>query len=229
MRVSSVGLPEAFGYFAWAFENLPATSGIAESLTRDSDDRLDGLDYVVRRSFFIETGQLPGALEDYLERGRWRFAWEPPPGGSSDEYGLATPTDYVDTVGTLPSRYLSAPEQYFGADSQSLGPMADAAAYRLMLNCFLMAFLQERSCLPWLGVLMLRGPLDRQFTIARFLHLMTVADVVGRYDSPPSRDLVLDWASAIDRGTVFLRQNVSLQGAFHTYLAALRRTDRWEE
>ncbi|CCK24444.1 hypothetical protein BN159_0065 [Streptomyces davaonensis JCM 4913] len=228
MRVSSAGLPEAFGYFAWALENLPAVSGIAESLARDSDEPLDELDDAVRRSFLIETRQLPETFDRFPERGRWWSAWQPR-WNLPEEPDLPRPTDYVDTVGAVPSRYLSAPEQYFGADSQSLGPMADAAAYRLMLNCFLMAFGEERSCLPWLGVLMLRGPLDRQFTIARFLHLMTNADGVdvGRYDSPPSRGLVLDWASAITRERVSFR-GFSLERAVGAYRAALRRTDRWE-
>jgi hypothetical protein len=99
----------------------------------------------------------------------------------------------------------------------------DATAYRLMLKSFLMAFMGQSS-IGWLGVLMLRGSLDRQFTITRFLHLMTDTNIPGHYDRPPSRQMVIHWAQAISQGEVGLRGDVSLAKAIGTYQRALRRT-----
>lgn len=233
------GLPEVYSYFAWAFENHPAVSTTAESFTTDdyyiASHRVA---IMVRRAFHVETR--PRRLPVNYWRGRLHeTASVRQNAGRSDgarywienrsegwpqrSFELATDSRYVDTVGFDPAKYLRSPEQHFGADSQSLDNRTDAAAYRLMLNSFLMAFGPSERCLPWLGVLLLRGPLDRQFTIVRFLNLMTSSDVGGRYDEPPGSELVLKWVNAIYSGSVSFRGDVTLPMAISVYRAALRR------
>lgn len=220
MRASTAGLDERIGYFAWAFENLPALADISDAVARRSEARSSGIADRVRiaakNAFHLETT----SVRDFGEEQTY---WSS--GGSVDyPFGFRTPLRYADVIDS-PSGYLSVPRRYFGADAALLDPRGDAAAYRLMLNCFLMPFLRDATSLPWLGVLMLRGPLDRQFTVARFLEIMTEASVGGSDGGPPSRALVLDWVRAIQEGDVSIRRDTDLQETVDTYLAARRR--RW--
>ncbi|MFJ9900339.1 hypothetical protein ACIQPR_44115 [Streptomyces sp. NPDC091280] len=222
MRASTAGLDERIGYFAWAFENLPALADISDAVTRrsaaPSSGFADRVRVAAKNAFHLETtsDQDFGDAQTY-----WSL------GGSADyPFGFRTPLRYADVIGS-PSRYLSDPQRYFGADAALLDARGDAAAYRLMLNCFLMPFLSNTTSLPWLGVLILRGPLDRQFTIARFLKIMTEANVGGSDDSPPSRALVLDWVRAIQEGDVSVRRDTDLQETVDTYLVARRGRRRW--
>ncbi|MFI0514904.1 hypothetical protein ACH3Y9_33540 [Streptomyces sp. WSLK1-5] len=230
MRASTAGLHERIGYFAWAFESLPALADIAESVRSRSQDTSDDIAgrirYAARNAFRLETaraGNLEG-LETTTARGQGEDQLYWAPGGSGEfPFGFRTPARYADVVDG-PGISLSIPRVYFGSDVESLDARVDAAAYRLMLNCFVMSFAGDPACLPWLGLLMLRGPLDRQFTIARFLNTMTNTSVVGRYDGPPGRALVLEWVRAIDEGDVFLRSTIDLAETVDTYLVALRRS-----
>jgi hypothetical protein len=219
MRVISSELPEPYGYFAWAVENLPATARYVER--SGAEVRPSDLELAVRRSFLLETVSVGAGTpvdlrrpDQYWSRGGGPGAGPPNPAG--------TQVHYADVVRAAPHEVLGRPDQHYGADTEPRGPAAEAAAYRLMLNGFLMAYLHAENCLPWLGVLMLRGPLDRQFTIARFLHLMTLADVDDSPgDRPPARDSVFAWAGAIRSGDVAFRPEHSLEQAVSAYRRAL--------
>ncbi|MGW2960849.1 hypothetical protein ACWDGI_20600 [Streptomyces sp. NPDC001220] len=230
MRASSAVRDERTGYFAWAFENLPALADIADGVQSrravTPDDVAGQVRFAAKNAFRLETttGRDLGDLETPTGRDleEEQTYWS---SGGSGEYpfGFRTPTRYADVVDG-PGLSLSVPRLYFGSDGEYLDARVDAAAYRLMLNCFLMSFLADPVCLPWLGLLMLRGPLDRQFTIARFLDAMTETSIAGRYDSPPSRALVLEWIRAIDQRDVSIRRDIDLTGTVGTYLVTLRRS-----
>lgn len=222
MRVISSRVAEQYRYFAWAFENLPALTEIVESLSRpprSADPALvSRVELLVRRAFAIETASVIGS--EPVDQQRQSRYWSR--GGKS---GLARGIEvyYTDVIIGAPDQILSSPEENYAADDEPLGPAVDDAAYRLMLNSFLMSFLQARVCLPWLGVLLVRGRIDRQFTISRFLSLLTEANISSSpHDRPPSRDVVLEWAGLIRAGDLPFRPGISLQNAITVYLDALR-------
>ncbi|MDQ0836092.1 hypothetical protein QF032_007936 [Streptomyces achromogenes] len=219
MRVTASRLREPYGYFAWALENLPATARHLERSGGQVQPR--DVERAVRRSFVLETtgaGRAPQVdlrrPDQYWSRGRGPDAAFPQPPG--------TQANYADVLRASPQEALGMPDRHYSADVEPRGPAVDDAAYRLMLNGFLMAFLHAESCLPWLGVLLLRGPLDRQFTISRFLRLMTWADVDDSPgDRPPGRESVQAWAGAIHGGGVSFRPGHSWQEAVSAYRGAL--------
>ncbi|MCX5097626.1 hypothetical protein OOK36_55320 [Streptomyces sp. NBC_00365] len=222
MRVRSTELPEEYGYFAWAVENLPATARYLQGAgTKDIEPH--GLELAVRRAFLRETvgGAGSGRPVDQQRPGQYWSrggALARPPGPTGMEIS------YAGLLRAPPHDVLGDPRAHYGADTEPRGPAADAAAYRLMLGGFLMAYLHVESCLPWLGVLLLRGPLDRQFTIGRFLRLMTLAEVgEGPDDRPPGRETVFAWAGAIHGGDVAFRPELSLELAVSAYRRALSR------
>lgn len=223
MRVISSRLPEQYRYFAWAFENLPALTEITESLNRPARSvdpvLVSRVELLVRRAFATETASIIGSEPvDQQRQGRYL--------SRGDEFRRAHVVEvhYTDVLGGTPDQILSNPEENYAADDEPLGPAVDDAAYRLMLNSFLMAFLQARACVPWLGVLLVRGRIDRQFTISHFLSLLTEGNISPfSHDPLPSRDLVFEWAAAIRGGGLSFRPEVSLQSAMTVYLDALRK------
>jgi hypothetical protein len=222
VRVISSRLAEQYRYFAWAFENLPALTEITESLSRPARSAdpvfVSRVELLVRRAFATETASVAGS--EPVDQQRQNRYWSR---GDKFRQTHDIEVHYTDVLGGTPDQILSSPEENYAADDEPLGPAVDNAAYRLMLNSFLMSFLQARVCLPWLGVLLVRGRIDRQLTISRFLSLLTEANISPfSQDRPPSRDAVLEWVEVIRGDALSFRPEVSLQNAITIYLDALR-------
>lgn len=179
MRIPISRSEDQLGYFAWAFENFHLTGLLAED--------------VYRSGLRISLERVAAQIAD-----RYQSELYPdyPLGNRFVDPRLDSQERYVDIIGlNRPSPSLLRPESSYSADQDENSSAAlDSAAYQAMLAGFLGALNGDYFALEWLSVLMLRGPINRQVTISRFLFLSTYGRIGSREASIPTRREVLRWA-----------------------------------
>ncbi|GAA2767607.1 hypothetical protein GCM10010103_66490 [Streptomyces paradoxus] len=163
---------EELGYFAWGLGAVPRLGDLTE-WTNPAD--------VVK------------IIDD-------AFAYETAPIGSQREEPDLRYVDLVNERPSYPNFSLSTPaEMQYKADVELLNtPENDAAAYRLMRISFLAALSGVQDSLGWLTLLMLRSPMNRQASIAKFLHLATAGKIITP-PPPPSRDAILQIVASVEK------------------------------
>jgi hypothetical protein len=102
---------------------------------------------------------------------------------------------YANAVGTVPDVLFGGWREQFGADrGEAVSAYAEDIAYHLMLICFMGVLDGNMDALRWLVVLMVRGGLNRQLTISRFLGVAIPDIIEGPAEMLPGHDAVLGWA-----------------------------------
>ncbi|MFJ1669597.1 hypothetical protein ACIOK4_24980 [Streptomyces bottropensis] len=193
MRVPTVNQPEEFFYFTWAIENLYATQGLVEFLNYASysmEDHANHARLLIGKALEAETvpaSRLAQSAGEPIGSEPW---WTP----QVDTSAPSAHMRYADLLEAGPEQVLSHPDSYYEADEQIYTPRLDDAAYRLMLTSFLGALIGDKTSIPWLGVLMLRGPSNRQLCISHFMTLVTRGKIGWAVHEIPSRTPILNWA-----------------------------------
>jgi hypothetical protein len=200
-------------YFAWSLEASPLLQPVADYLRSDEDVDAEAI-----------AGWLGNIVRSELHPPR--NLWEGPT--REDVQPLlefsgpesASPSDYMVSVGRHPHGIFDMRTQ-LGADERGV-PYArlEEAAYRLMLLAFIGTADGDDDAMRWLGVLMARGNLNRQFTIAHFLGLITDGRI-GRSsylpapdESAPRTDEILYWAQLAVREPITQRRSPELVAAY---------------
>ncbi|WP_143642095.1 hypothetical protein [Streptomyces viridochromogenes] len=197
MKVRTVGQPDEVFYFAWAVENLYSTQGLVQFLDFASfsiEDQVDHARLMIGKALEAETVPAPRLAEEAGEPVSSTPWWIP----QADSGGMLpfAHMRYMDLLGATPDSLLRNREDQFGADERDYTPQLDHAAYRLMLTSFLSALSGEKNSVPWLGVLLLRGPTNRQLCIAHFMPLVTHGSIGSNEQGIPSLSSISSWASA---------------------------------
>ncbi|MFF4433271.1 hypothetical protein ACFYZ4_29445 [Streptomyces sp. NPDC001513] len=216
MRAQVYDRSEEVGYFAWALENSAFTQRVAESLQFMPWDTYEAREAVIdtvsgsiRNGFSAETGSAADA-KSYLSR------------LDGPAFASALGPRYVDLTPAGHWQTLHYPEQAYAVEDIISEPEIERAAYRLMLISFLATFTPyAKQSLPMLGMLMVRGPQNRQLTISRFLAIATDGLVGRTHSALPSRAEILEWAPAIPE-----RSELSLVDTVGEYIAASRDNGR---
>lgn len=163
MNVELVNAPEDIQFFGWALEHLPEGKALSGLLV------------------------IPGALttSDALERVRAVYAryihvdairraspWRKDALGRELTLRPVEAARYIDVVNPYSSEAISAPDTLYDADNR-LPATVDDLAYQAMLASFLGAFDGDGPAIRLLATLLLRGSLNRQMTITRFVSMLT--------------------------------------------------------
>jgi hypothetical protein len=182
---------ERLGYFTWAIDQSSSTQSLRLDVASSPDLSLERAVASVRQ-----------VIAEDLHGARFRSEREQSEVYSVGEQGRQRPLTmrYMDTIGqSLDSFFRDLPSQ-FGADAEeSVTPYAEDTAYDLMLICFLGSLDGDRDAMLWLTFLMVRGGINRQLTISRFLALTTSGDIGSLGEDPPDREMVLSWAARMER------------------------------
>ncbi|GIF22090.1 hypothetical protein BJ973_002416 [Actinoplanes tereljensis] len=195
MRIDTSGRDPLLGYFAWAFDNLPEFDGLANLLKFADSEAIGYAGYVrdaILRVYFDETVLADRSLSP---DGRRAYLGQPP----SLSLTLArSTTRYVDFLAISPYDYLGEAETQFGADDVDANdPRLDSTAYRFMLVNFLGALDGYVDAVSWLGVLLLRGNLNRRLTIIGFLVTLIGGESDLAEPTIPSTEVVLEWVNRV--------------------------------
>lgn len=195
MNIQLADAPEDVQYFGWALEHLP--EGKMASGLLAVPDALPS-DVAVNRVRSVYGDYLYRATPEdiYIAGGRYRRDPFPYRGGSPSGRAVL----YTDIVNNDPDRIRSAPGELYDAD-RNLDGTIDDLAYRAMLASFLGAFDGDSYAIQLLATLMLRGSLNRQHTIARFLGVVTRGQV-SLLPGPPQKTEVVGLARSVVAGDV---------------------------
>jgi hypothetical protein len=205
MNVELAGAPADVQYFGWALQHLPAASALAGLLAVPN---------AVPAEFASDS--VRDVYRQYLYGAG--FGLPEPYGPYSRPTGIVPGLPrYVDIVSADFSAIISAPDEVYDADRQQHGSI-DALAYQAMLAAFLGGFAGDSLAISWLGVLLLRGPLNRQLTIGRFLGVLTQGQVGAAEPTLPTKGQAVQWAQAAVRGEVVEPIN-RLPGIIESYAA----------
>lgn len=190
MNISLKNQDERLGYFAWALEALPETNPFATLLTHPQPETHLDLPVIaeqIKRATSLELYPYDSHEKsaNFPFRSDQRQVWP-----YFDELQIR----YAGLIPD-PSTVRHNVQAYFGADDvQDFPPPMENAAYRLMLSCFLQSQAGEQQALAWLQVLLLRGPINRQMAIARFLATVTRGKLGLQQPGIPSQEQVITWA-----------------------------------
>jgi hypothetical protein len=202
MNVELAGASEEVQYFGWALEHLPEGKTLSGLLVVP---RVMPLEVAADRVRDVYRTYIYGdPISNYLGALRIsEFRRDPLLQQSIASRIQSSGLMYVDAVPIDPPEVLSAPDQLYGADLSTPGPIDDLA-YQAMLASFLGAYDGVDFAIRVLGTLLLRGSLNRQLTIVRFLSMLTRGQFgafeFGTFESAlPTKDQVVALAQRISR------------------------------
>lgn len=188
MRVDLRGADERLGYLAWAIEQSNDTQQLVPYLASPNSSTEAAVEWLEQ----VILAHLDVSPNLYTGEPPWGY---PPP---DPRFPRPLLTQYLEAIGGIPGGFLGNLPPQFGADmDQSISAYADDTAYQLMLVCFLGTLDGDINALRWLAVLMVRGGINRQLTISRFLAL-TTSERAGRLvEAPPDQVEVLGLAQQV--------------------------------
>ena len=219
MNLHLADAPVEIQYFGWALEDLPESRALYEFLVAPGflppDFSVAQVQAVYRRYLY------PGPPSD-----RERLVIERP-----NIFVTEDRPRYVDIVPRNLDTLSSTPDELYDAD-RSLGDTLDGPAYRAMLAGFLGGLAGDMDAIEWLGLLLVRGSLNRQLTIGRYLGTLTQGQIGNREATLPTKREVLEWAQAIenrrfaylvgDRAAGFANQLPRVISAYSDFIASFR-------
>jgi hypothetical protein len=197
----------AFPYFAWAFEHLPETAPVSQVLQTYQLNRQIQKESVVellRQAYQVRVQQAEGRGLP----GTYKYESSVSPASlliAHRNFDRQFSSRLLDP----PIIVLQNPRKHFGADNVVLSPAMEEGIYQSMLAFMIGALDGDNSALQWLGVIMLRGGLNRQFTVRNFVRVVL-------------RDDQAEIASLPDRGEIEeLSQRLTYQGVSESLLDRL--------
>ncbi|PKV82725.1 hypothetical protein [Streptomyces sp. TLI_146] len=181
---------EELGYFAWGLGAVPRLGDLTE---------------------WANPTDVAKIIDD-------AFTYETAPSAPLREEPDIRYVDLVTERPNYPNLSLSMPaEMQYKADVELLNtPENDVAAYRLMRVSFLAALSGVQDSLGWLTLLMLRGSLNRQASIAKFLNLAT-AGQIRDITPPPSRDAVLGIVASMEKHSHLYKMRIPFSEVMTAY------------
>jgi hypothetical protein len=196
MRADVYDADELLGYFAWGLEEAPVTTPIATYLTTREPEIYAAVQAI--RQGVTQSLSFPHAASA-TDATAHQHSIEVDISPS----GLA-PNQLAYTYSRLVFRDPFAPgelETQYGSDERPENPpVLSEVAYRLTLTGFVGVCAGSKEASQWLGLLMLRGGLNRQLAIARFFDLTIDSPVSFPRDTPPERSAILTLArNVIDK------------------------------